>query len=167
MAVLKEFSCIEHGPFEGSHPICPASGCDSSAVSQEFRTAPTIGSGFVKRFDAGIRKSSDMMGGKNFRTARAGEAAYGGDAAKETGLGVLWGDESRKVLGRSFAELTQVAAKPLEVRKRDGSGTIRMDRNNGMREAVAATGLTGRRLPRAADVTAEPSAKAQAQALAS
>lgn len=72
MGVLKEFVCIVHGEFESSHPICPNYGCDSKGVSQEFRTPVRIGTQFRKAFDAGIRKSSEMMGGKNFRTAKAG-----------------------------------------------------------------------------------------------
>jgi hypothetical protein len=156
MGVLKEWTCIVHGPFESSHAICPNFGCDSKGVSQEFRTPVRIGSQFRKAFDAGIRKSSDMMGGKNFRTARAGDTAYGGDAAKEAGTELLWGDaQVKKVMGRSFAELRSVAAKPLVINKRDGT-QIRHERNNAMADAATTAGITQRRLPPIAELSREP-----------
>ncbi len=37
MAVIKEWCCAGHGPFEGPDPVCPH-GC--TTVTQEFRTAP-------------------------------------------------------------------------------------------------------------------------------
>jgi hypothetical protein len=153
MSVLKEWRCIEHGEFESSHPICPASGCESKGVAREFRTAPTIGSSFRKRFDAGIRRTSEMMGGANFRTARAGDTAFGGDVGREKGLNLLWGNESQRVLGRSFAELTQIAARPLDIKKRDGS-VERFERNNAMRETVTSMPtLTRSRLPKPGELT--------------
>ena len=159
MAVVKEWACLEHGPFESSHPICPNFGCDSKNVVREIRTAPAMRSDGMKKFDAGIRRSSDLMGGANFRTAREGEASFGGQAARDAGTEVLWGNESKAKLGKSFAELTNLAAKPLEVKKRDGSGTLRLDRNNAMREAAMEAGITRRRLPRAAELTREPGTK--------
>ena len=161
----QEWNCLEHGIFDSSHPICPNFGCESKFVTQEFRTAPTIGTSFRKRFDAGIRRSSDLMGGANFRTAKAGEQAFGGQAAKDAGTEVLWGDQSRKVLGRSFRELQAMAAQPLVVPKRDGSGVLRMDRNNGMADAANEVGITRRRLPKAFEVTADPAERAAAKAL--
>ena len=165
MAVIKEWACLEHGEFDSTHPICPASGCDSRAVKQEFRTAPTIRSGMMKRFDQGIRRSSDLMGGKNFRSAKSGEAAYGGDAGKENGMQVLWGDDSRKVLGQSFVQLTKRAAQPLVVPKRDGSGDLVLSRNNAMREAANEMGITKRRLPQAAEVMTDKDSPGRAKAV--
>lgn len=167
MAVMKEWNCLEHGEFESTHAICPASGCESRAVKQEFRTPPTIRSGTMKRFDAGIRRSSDMMGGKNFRTAKAGEASFGGDAGKENGMQVLWGDESRKVLGQSFAQLSANAHKPLVVPKRDGSGNLVLEKNNAMREAATEMGITRRRLPQAAEVRTDKESQGKAKAVVS
>ena len=114
LGVIKEWLCVDHGEFEASHPICPAPGCDSSAVTREFRTAPGSISRSTRQFDAGIRKSSDMYRINNFRSAKPGEAAHGGTAARDNGMptGVLWGDECRKVLGRGFSELVGVANKP-------------------------------------------------------
>ena len=164
--MIKEWACLEHGIFEGSHAICPAMGCDSRAVTQEFRTPVGIRSGLTKRTDAGIRKSSDMYGINNFRSARADEASYGGDRGKELGMEVLWGNDVQKKMGRSFAELSSAAAQPLVVNKRDGSGTLRLDKNNAMREAATELGITRRRVPHAAEVSGDKqTAKEAAKAL--
>jgi len=165
LGVIREWSCLEHGEFEGSHPICPEHGCRSRAVVQEFRTAPTIGSRMVRQHHAGLKRSSEMMKISNFRSARAGEAAHGGNVG-QNGQKVLWGDDCRKVLGRSFAELTTIAHKPLVVQKRDGSGEMRLDRNNAMREVATESGLTQRRVAKPGelrvlkgDARSEPVAK--------
>jgi len=53
----------------------------------------------------------------------------------------------------------------LVIEKRDGSGTLRLDRNNAMREAATEAGITRRRLPKAGEVAADvatPREKAQA-----
>ena len=164
--ILKEWACLEHGPFEGSHAICPALGCDSRAVTQEFRTPVGIRSGLTSRTDAGIRKSSDMYKISNFRSARDGEASYGGDRSKELGMEVLWGNDVQKKMGRSFAEMSSAAQAPLVVKKRDGSGHVRLDRNNAMREAATELGITRRRMPMAAEVSgAKDTSKEAAKAL--
>jgi hypothetical protein len=151
--MIKEWACLEHGAFEASHAICPAFGCDSAHVTQEFRTPVGIKSAWTKRSDAGLRKSSDMYGISNFRSARPGEAAYGGDKARELGQEVLWGNDIQRKMGHSFSELTSLAAKPLVVNKRDGSGQVRLERNNAMREAATELGITRRRVPHAAEVS--------------
>ena len=145
--ILKEWNCLLHGEFDGTHPICPSMGCSSKAVVREFRTAPTIRSSGMKKFDAGIRRTADMMKLNNIRTARAGEAAYGGEAAKQTGLEVLWGSDVQRVMGRSFAEMSSAAQRPLVVPRRDGTGSITVTRNNAMREAATEAGITRRTLP--------------------
>jgi hypothetical protein len=167
MAVMKEWCCIEHGEFEGTHPICPGNGCDSRFVTQEFRTPVGITSDYRKRFDAGIRKSADMYKIDDFRSAKAGESSFEGRAPAGAPQ-VLWGDESKKVLGKSFAELTQVAQKPFIARARDGR-ELRIDRNNAMREVATDAHITARRVPQAHEVTAarsEKGAKERATALA-
>jgi hypothetical protein len=148
---IKEWVCLEHGEFEGSHAICPAEGCDSSCVNREIRTPITIGSRMVRQFDAGIRKSADDYKIRNFRTARAGEAAYGGDAARELGTEVLWGSDIQKKLPGNLGmpQLLAQAHKPLVVPKRDGSGVLRLDKNNAMREAATEARITQRRLAQA------------------
>jgi hypothetical protein len=164
MAVIKEFACLEHGEFVGSHPICPAMGCDSKHVRQEFRTAPKIRHSGTSRTDAGIRKSVDMYGLGNVRSAREGEASYGGDRGKELGMEVLWGNDVNKKMGRSFAELSGAAHKPLTVQTNKGPQTL--TRNNAMREAATEMGITRRRIPKAGEVAGDiATPKAQAQAL--
>lgn len=156
MAVMKEWTCLEHGPFEGTHAICPEFGCDSRGVTQEFRTPVGIRHGITSRTDAGIRKSVDMYRMGNVRSAREGEASWGGDRGKELGMEVLWGNDVQKKMGRSFAELSSAAAAPLVVPKRDGSGSLRLDRNSGMRDAATEYGLTRRAgAPRAAEVSGD------------
>jgi hypothetical protein len=165
MAVMREWLCLEHGEFDGTHPICPSYGCDSAHVSQEFRTPVTIGSEFRKRHEQGMRKSAEMYKIDDFKSARPGETSFAGRAP--AGQELLWGDDCKKVLGHNFAELTQVAAKPLIVPKRDGS-VARLDRNNGMRDAATEVGITRRRVP-AAEFTAhkgEKGAQEAAKALA-
>ena len=149
MAVMREWACLEHGPFERTHPICPAYGCDSRAITQEFRTPVTIGSQFRKRHEAGMRKSADMYQVSDWKSSKAGDVSFAGRSDPSLGSKVLWGDESKRVLGHSFSELTQIAAKPLVGRE----GQVIMSRNNGMAEAATAAGITSRRLPRADEVS--------------
>jgi hypothetical protein len=167
MAIVKEWNCLEHGEFESSHPICPNFGCDSQFVKREIRTAPGIRSATMKRFDAGIRKSADMMNLSDLRTAREGEAAYGGDAGKKLGAEVLWGDTAvrRAMNGRGFSDLVQTAQQPVTVTNRSTGEPMTYSRNNGMAEAAEAAGITRRVLPRAGEVSAAkdtPKPKAQA-----
>lgn len=164
---MKEWNCLEHGPFDCTHAICPEPGCDSEHITQEFRTPVGIGTDFRRRFDAGMRKSADMMQINDWKSAKAGDTSFAGRADPALGQKLLWGDESKKVIGHSFAELTQIAQKPLAVKARDGSEKV-LTRNNGMAEAATAAGLTRRRLPQAHEVTAakaEPASKDRAQAL--
>ena len=162
MAALKEWVCVEHGEFEASHAICPAFGCASEFVTQEFRTPVSIGTQFKKDFDAGVRKSADMMGTTRLKTAKEGEASFKGRA--ENGQELLWGDQCKKVMGRSFAELAQVAQLPTTYKKRDGSAIV-LTRNNGMREAATEIGVTSRRIPRAGEATGERKDKAAVDAM--
>lgn len=148
LGVIKEWCCALHGEFEASHAICPADGCASTAVVREFRTAVTVGRDSTRRFDAGIRRSANMYHQSDWKSARAGEMSK-----VTTGGGVLWGDESRKVLGRSFGELTAIAQKPLVVPKRDGSGNLTLTRNNAMREAATEAGITRRRVAKPGELT--------------
>jgi hypothetical protein len=50
MAVLREFRCAAHGPFESKYAECPH-GCSPRFVTQEFRTAPNTMSRGVKNAD--------------------------------------------------------------------------------------------------------------------
>ena len=144
MSVVKEWECPLHGYFESTHPLCLEIGCDAE-VKQVFLTPPNIGSNELKRFDAGIRKSSDMYKIGNFRTARAGEAAYG-----NSGKGMLWGDECQKALGVSMEQLVASSATPMTVRHRDGH--VETINKSVMRE-LGSEGMTKRTLPRPAETT--------------
>lgn len=151
---MKEWVCLEHGEFVGTHGICPGNGCDSAGVTQEFRTPVGIGTAFRKNFDQGMRKSADMYSTSNWKSAQAGDTSFVGRADPAVGTQVLWGDESKKVLGHSFSELTQIAAKPLSIKRRDGSEAT-LTRNNGMREAATEVGITRRPLPQAHEATGD------------
>lgn len=73
MAVIKEFSCPGHGPFESTEPRCPH-GC--TVVSErEFRTAPAHHSGKTKRTDDLVRQQVEAFGLTNIRSSRQGETA--------------------------------------------------------------------------------------------
>jgi len=150
--VLKEWSCFEHGPFDGTHAICPAYGCDSAHVTQEFRTPVAIGSEFRKRHEAGMRKSAEMYQISDFKSAKAGDASFAGRSDPSLGSRVLWGDECKRVIGHSFSELTQVAQKPFLGR----GGEVIMTRNNGMSDAATSAGTTRKPLP-------EPGERSQAR----
>jgi hypothetical protein len=58
-------------------------------------------------------------------------------------------------MGRSFAELTSAAAKPLVIQKKDG-GEVRHTRNNALADAATTAGITQRRLPPIAELSREP-----------
>lgn len=165
MAVVHDWECIEHGAFEGSHPICPNFGCESRSVVKVFLKAPGYVSGKTRRTDAGLRKSADMYKIGNFKSVRQGEVAFDGRADKNLGQEVLWGNDVQKKMGHSFSELTSIAQKPLEV-----PGTnLRLDKNNGMRDAANEIGITKRKLPAAGEVIAyrgEKGAKSAAESVA-
>jgi hypothetical protein len=147
MAIMREWLCLEHGEFDGTHPICPGNGCDSAHVSQEFRTPVGIGRNSTKQFDQGLRRTAETYRIDNFKSAKAGETSFAGRAEPGSPQ-VLWGDDSRKVLGKSFAELSQVAAKPFEMTTRAGKH-VKLEHNNGMRDAATNVGITRRRIPTA------------------
>jgi hypothetical protein len=53
MAIVKEYRCAAHGPFESTRPKCKY-GCSPRFVTQEFRTAPAIKSAGTKHLDREI-----------------------------------------------------------------------------------------------------------------
>ena len=163
--MIKEFCCIAHGYFEGSHPICPHLGCDSSEVTQVFLTAPKIMSGKTKRFDVGIRRSSDLMRINNFRSAKEGETSFAGRAEDAPlGMELLWGNDVQRKMGKNFSELTTAAQQPLSVRT--GRGVETLTQNNAIADLATTAGITKRVLPRAAEVVAsDKSEGAKAKAL--
>jgi hypothetical protein len=140
MAIIREWKCARHGDFEGSHPLCPEMGCDSARVERAFRTPVAIGQGKYARFDAGLRKSADMMGIDNWKTARPGETGFAGRAP--IGARVLWGDEVAKEMGAPLAEQMAVAARPLSVAGKDPATDPYLTVNNGMRATANELGIT-------------------------
>lgn len=119
MSVVKEWKCSEHGPFDCSDPICPALGCRSQDVVREFRTPPMLRSGMVKQHDKGIRELSDRMGGANFRSAKEGEASFGGTV----GSSLLWGNDAAKFLGHPVHEKLEAS----NAMKSDAAVATRVD----------------------------------------
>lgn len=161
MGVMREWACLEHGEFEGTHPICPFMGCRSEAVTRVFLTPPSISKGKYKRFEAGLRKSSEMYGISNFKTARNGETAFEGRAtteSKDLGMEVLWGTDVEKKMGKSFAQLSTLAHQPLVV------GDKVNTRNNALAELATEAGLTSRAIPRAGEVIGSKAEKSEAKA---
>lgn len=141
--ILFDFRCPRHGDFEASHPICGAMGCDSTGVTKIFKKAPGRLSATTKRFDAGLKATAASYGLTNIRSARAGEAAYGGKSSN----GILWGDQVSQITkGANFAGLAAAAAASNQYRMPDGSVK---SVPNGMRLAANETGLTQRTLPKA------------------
>jgi hypothetical protein len=146
--VIKEWECPVHGAFDSTHPVCLEVGCDAEC-KQVFRTPVGLLSDFHKRFDQGIRKSSDLMGIGDFKSARAGESSFAGRA--EQG-GVLWGADVQKVLGVNVEQLTAAAARPLKVTYRDGHTE---SVNTSVMQELANEGATHNVLPRPAELTGD------------
>jgi hypothetical protein len=165
MAIIKEWCCIEHGPFEGSHPICPSNGCDSSEVTREIRTAPSVSRGKFKRFEASTRRTADLMGINDFRTGRPGDVSFKGRGTEAPlGMELLWGGDVEKKMGRSFATMAGAAQQPLHVPTKEGVRTL--TRNNAIADMAESAGITSRAVPRAHEVAvADKQEMAKARAL--
>ena len=54
MAIVKEYRCAGHGPFEATEQKCPQ-GCPDAWVVREFRTAPKIKHNATRTADNAIR----------------------------------------------------------------------------------------------------------------
>lgn len=156
--VIKEFRCAVHGDFEASHPICPAYGCRSESVERVFLTAPVIGTGVVRRTEAGMAETAARLGITNWKSAqrpgdvsfhgRGAQAVYsGGDAP--LGTEVLWGDASvQKVMGKPLAQMAGETQRQLDVGgKAAGDAYTRV--NNGMRATANTTRIFNGVLPAA------------------
>lgn len=153
--VIKEFICRDHGPFEGSHPICPSYGCLSEHVEREFRTAPAIGTGIVKRMDAGLSDTANRLGISNWRSARPGDSSFAGRASTEGGadkpLGteVLWGDaHAQRVMGKGTQQMVGEASRVIAPRNIPASDPYTRV-NNGVRAVANTTRVFERVLPHA------------------
>lgn len=154
--ILHDWRCPRHGDFESSHAICPTFGCESEGVVKVFKRAPGVISATTRRFDAGLKQTATSYGLSNIRSARAGEAAYGGKNSN----GVLWGDQVNQIVrpgGSGLPGLMQAAGgayKRPDGKTEYGSAYKMPDGStqvvpHGMRQAATEIGVTRRPLPRA------------------
>lgn len=122
MAVIKEWKCPLHGPFEGSHPICPHFNCESEGITQEFRTAPKVGSDRTRRVDKTLSGLASEYGLSNMSN-RDGKAVADGAsmvwASPEKTLGI-----TKEALIQSAKTPTEFGEEPSGMRQawRDGAG---------------------------------------------
>lgn len=71
MAVLKEWRCFAHGPFESEEQKCP-NGCSRAFVVREIRSAPAIKHNRTKVADSAIRALAADFGLTNVKNDKAG-----------------------------------------------------------------------------------------------
>jgi len=147
MAIIKEWKCARHGGFEGTHAICPHMGCDSENVTREFRTPVSVSQGKYARFDAGLRKTSEMMNIPDWKTARAGEQGFAGRAP--IGQELLWGDDVKAVMGKPMGEMVQAAQAPLVASVGQGPSDPYITNNNGLRALANTSPVLSTPLPKA------------------
>lgn len=146
MGVIKEFKCESHGVFESSHPICPNFGCRSLKVERCFMTPPKIGTQFVKRHEAGMKKLADAYGQTDWNTTKPGDTSK----VLAKGPQMLWGTDVKKELGMDMNALATQASQPFTVDRKDGT---RETVPHGMRLAATDLGLTQRVLPPVGEMT--------------
>lgn len=135
--MIKEYRCARHGPFEASHAICNAPGCDSSNVTREIRTAPKVKSETTTRTDAGLKQTAESYGLTNMRSAREGEATK----VTRTSNQVIWGLEAaQKQMG--FRSPDAMLHKPLTYETKDAEGKVHkfVDKYGGMQHAANLVG---------------------------
>lgn len=140
MAIIHEWKCAVHGPFEGSHPICPEFGCDSESVVKEIRTPRGFKSDATKRTDAGVKRTAEVYRQSDIRSAHEGESSKAGNRSAE----LLWGDRGRDILQSAMSQ-------PSSHTYRDAKGRDHVV-HSGMRMAAEEAGITKRPLP-VAEVT--------------
>jgi hypothetical protein len=151
--ILHDWQCAKHGVFESTHAICPHLGCASTDVKMVFLKAPGMISRGTKQFDAGMKQTATQMNLLNFRSAREGETAHGGELAK----GMLWGKEAANFFGGQDALVAasqQGIAESNQYAKAAGVPTIA----DGMRTAATDLGITKNTLPPAEVIYAGPEA---------
>lgn len=136
--IIKEFCCIHHGYFEGSHPICPKLGCESEYVDRVFLTPPGIKSARTKNTDAGLQQIADDYHLTDMSN-RGGESVMSQqDRNPHT---PIWGKQGVK----NFDSMLQQASTPTVVR--DSQGREHVADHMGMRAAAKAFGVDQRVLP--------------------
>jgi len=151
--IIKEWRCADHGPFEGSHPICPAMGCSSENVSREFRTAPGFKSDMTKATDGGFDRMAQNYGMSDMSNAH-GRTVKGGNVDPTA---AIWGKEA---IGSQFDSMLNQASTPTKFTAKNGK-ELYAD-NMGMRAACKASGLDQKPLPPATIVGAKSDARDRA-----
>jgi hypothetical protein len=102
MAILREFRCLAHGPFEAFEPECPH-GCSARFVAQEIRTAPGLKSAATKVADREIGNLAKSYGMTNIPTSRDGESVM--DAVRRgKQMAPTWGEVEHNAPGWSQRE---------------------------------------------------------------
>lgn len=87
MAVIKEYVCKAHGPFESRKPKCPY-GCSGTMVEREFRTAPAM-MGMSRVVDKALQGTADSFGLTDMRHNSNG-SVLGGNQSQNP-LAPRWG----------------------------------------------------------------------------
>lgn len=89
MAVIKEWRCLAHGPFENAKGVCEH-GC--TTVIREFRTAPGLKSVKTKRSDNALERMAARYGLTDMSASKTGSVA-GDRIAKQRGFGQVAGQD--------------------------------------------------------------------------
>lgn len=126
MAVIKEYSCLAHGPFEAAEPICPH-GC-TTAVKRQFFTAPGTRSAKTKASDVALERLARRFGLSDISNRK------GSVMESRRGFGKIGGMDFSPVWG------TMPKGHNLEV----GKGIVERDGAQGGGEALGKTLGTGR-----------------------
>jgi hypothetical protein len=147
--ILKEWKCPKHGSFEGSHPICPASGCDSEGVEREYLTPPGFKSDTTKLTDSGFRRTAEVYGLSDMNN-KDGQAVANGQNSSQA----IWGADKLPNYDRMLSD----AKTPMTVNGKT-------DNNRGMQLASEGTGTFGGRVLPAGEVTVHKADKRAYQAL--
>jgi hypothetical protein len=134
--ILKEWKCPVHGSFEGSHPICPAMGCDSENVEREYLTAPGFKSDTTKLTDSGFRRTAEVYGLSDMNNKDGQPVAGSGGQA-------LWGSDNIS----NYVQMLEQAKTPMTVNGKT-------DNNRGMQAAAEGTrNFGGHIVPPAGEIT--------------
>lgn len=128
--IIKEFKCPIHGSFEGSHPICPAFGCESEGVEREFKTPPSINTGMVAMRDASLRRTAEVYGFSDMSNKDGSSVA----SNQQSGREAIWGAEG--IGEQGYSKMLAQAATPITVKGKT-------DKNRGMQLASELTGTFG------------------------
>lgn len=107
MAVLKEFACKAHGPFEeiveqDVVPGCPH-GCSSRFVVREFRTAPAARNVVTGKMDALQRDIASDFGLRDIKVDKQGGQSVMQNLQSGQDFSPRWVDVPNKLKSGDFA----------------------------------------------------------------